>query len=82
MDVELILDNGKTVILNVEAEEVDAGIGQYEFWGQKCVDNRKSVEVKRVTHDEELTDDERKEVEEYLESREFNEKVTLSFYEN
>lgn len=82
MDVELILDNGKTVILNVEAEEVDDGIGQYEFWGQRCVDNRKSVEVKRVTHDEDLTDDERKEVEDYLESREFGEKVTLSFYEN
>lgn len=69
------LDNGREVFLNVDAREVDDGIGEYEFWGQKCVDNRKSIEVIKVTHDEDLTESERKEVEEYLDSNEFQQKV-------
>jgi hypothetical protein len=75
IELSIYLDNGREVFLNVDAREVDDGIGRYEFWGQKYVDNRKSIEVIKVTHDEDLTESERKEVEEYLESSEFQQKV-------
>jgi len=79
MEIEttLNLDNGKEVWLKAKVRFYNDGIGSYEFWGAKSNDKRLGFEIISVSHDEELTDEERKEVEEYLDSTEFHEKIEL-----
>lgn len=77
MEIELSihLDNGREVWLNASVKSYDDGIGEYEYWGSVRNDRKIGFEVIKVTHDEDLTDDERKQVEEYLESNGFQEKI-------
>lgn len=77
MEIEdkLTLDNGKEVHLNANVKFYDDGIGKYEMWGHVGYDKKTGYDIISASHDEDLTDSERKEVEEYLESREFYEKV-------
>ena len=79
MEIETMvnLDDGKEVWLKAKIRFYNDGIGNYEFWGSKWNDAKVGFEVISVSHDEELPDEERKEVEEYLESNEFHEKIGL-----
>jgi hypothetical protein len=79
MEIEttINLDEGKEVWLNVKVKFYDDGVGNYEFFGGKGYDKKLGFDIVSVSHDEELTDEERKEVEEYLESNEFQEKIGL-----
>ena len=79
MEIEttINLDEGKEVWLNVKVRFYDDGVGNYEFFGGKGYDKKLGFDIVSVSHDEELTDEERKQVEEYLESNEFEEKIGL-----
>jgi hypothetical protein len=46
------------VIFTADVEMVNNGIGSYEFWGSRCIDNRYEPEVQDVFWDKTLYNEE------------------------
>lgn len=70
-------ENEKEIEVKVDIHAYFDGIGPYEYWGSKGYDEGElRIEINSVTYDKEgLPQDEIEEIEKYLKTQEFQEKI-------